>query len=78
MTARLAGRRTLVTGGASGLGAGIVQSFAAEGSAIAIADLPSAGERAQALVAEIQAQGVRACRRPRRRRRERCGRSRCR
>jgi 3-oxoacyl-[acyl-carrier protein] reductase len=36
---RLAGRTALVTGGASGFGAGIVEKFAAEGARVVIADL---------------------------------------
>jgi 3-oxoacyl-[acyl-carrier protein] reductase len=36
---RLAGRTALVTGGASGFGAGIVEKFAAEGARVIIADL---------------------------------------
>ena len=36
---RLAGRTAIVTGGASGIGAGIVRRFVAEGARVAIADL---------------------------------------
>lgn len=48
---RLAGRTAIVTGGASGFGAGIVRRFAAEGAKVVIADLN--GEAAQALAAEL-------------------------
>ncbi len=40
---RLNGKRAIVTGGASGFGAGIVRSFLAEGARVAIADLNGAG-----------------------------------
>ena len=48
---RLAGKRALVTGAASGIGAATAERFAAEGAAVAIADLNSAGadERASAI-----------------------------
>lgn len=36
---RLEGKRAIVTGGASGFGAGIVRKFAAEGAMVAVADL---------------------------------------
>lgn len=36
---RLEGKRAIVTGGASGFGAGIVRKFAAEGATVAVADL---------------------------------------
>lgn len=39
MSGRLAGRRALVTGGASGIGASIVERFLEEGAAVVVADL---------------------------------------
>jgi len=48
---RLEGKTAIVTGGASGFGAGIVRKFVAEGARVLIADLN--GEAARAMVAEI-------------------------
>jgi len=48
---RLAGRTTIVTGGASGFGEGIVRRFVAEGAKVAIVDLNLAA--AQALAGEL-------------------------
>lgn len=48
---RLAGKRTLVTGGASGLGAEIAKRYIAEGACVIIADID--GQAGQALVAEL-------------------------
>jgi 3-oxoacyl-[acyl-carrier protein] reductase len=50
---RLAGKTAIVTGGASGIGAGIVRRFVAEGARVAIADLNTAA--AAALAAELGA-----------------------
>ena len=42
MAGRLAGRRAVVTGGASGIGLAIAERFAAEGASIAVLDLDGA------------------------------------
>ena len=47
---RLEGKRAIVTGGASGFGAGIARRFAEEGARVIVADLN--GEAARALAAE--------------------------
>ena len=48
---RLAGKTAIVTGGASGFGAGIVRKFVAEGARVMIADIN--GEGAEALAREL-------------------------
>jgi 3-oxoacyl-[acyl-carrier protein] reductase len=55
---RLEGKRAIVTGGASGFGAGIVGKFLAEGAKVMIADLN--GDAAAAMAAEVGAQ-AQAC-----------------
>lgn len=48
---RLEGKRAIVTGGASGFGAGIVRRFAEEGARVIVADLN--GDAARTLAAEL-------------------------
>jgi len=48
---RLAGKTAIVTGGASGFGAGIVRKFIAEGARVLVADIN--GDAAAALAAEL-------------------------
>jgi NAD(P)-dependent dehydrogenase (short-subunit alcohol dehydrogenase family) len=55
MTGRMAGRRIIVTGAASGMGKGIAELFAAEGAALALLDRNGPGVEATA-----QAIGARA------------------
>ncbi len=54
MTGRLEGKRAVITGGASGLGAAMAQMFAAEGAQVALTDLNLEG--AQAMAAKINAE----------------------
>jgi 3-oxoacyl-[acyl-carrier protein] reductase len=54
--ARLSGKTAIVTGGASGFGAGIVRKFVAEGARVMIADIN--GEAAAALAKEVGASAV--------------------
>jgi 3-oxoacyl-[acyl-carrier protein] reductase len=56
MNGTLKGKAALVTGGARGIGAGIVRRLAAEGAAVAFTYAAS-GERAAALAGEIEAGG---------------------
>jgi 3-oxoacyl-[acyl-carrier protein] reductase len=51
--ARLSGKTVIVTGGASGFGAGIVRKFVAEGARVMIADIN--GDAAEALAKELGA-----------------------
>ena len=54
---RLAGKTAIVTGGASGFGAGIARAFAEEGAEVLIADIN--GDAAEAMAAEIGARAHR-------------------
>lgn len=56
---RLEGLSAIITGGASGFGAGGVAAFAREGAKVVIADLDL--ERAEQVAAEIQGSGGEAC-----------------
>jgi 3-hydroxybutyrate dehydrogenase len=58
MAARLAGRVAVVTGGGSGIGAGICRAFAREGAPVAVADLNP--EAARRVAAEIEMEGGRS------------------
>ncbi|HEX4296996.1 MAG TPA: glucose 1-dehydrogenase [Devosia sp.] len=51
--ARLTGKRAIVTGGASGFGAGIVRKFLAEGASVMVADIN--GDAARAMAVEVGA-----------------------
>lgn len=53
---RLSGKTAIVTGGASGFGAGIVRKFAAEGAEVMIADIN--GEAAEVLAGELGCKSV--------------------
>lgn len=55
MAARLAGKRCLITGGASGLGAAMARAFVAEGAEVIVADIDAAA--GAALAAELGAAG---------------------
>lgn len=56
----LQGKRALITGGDSGIGAAVAIAFAREGASVAIAHLPQEQDDADDIVAQIQAAGVQA------------------
>ncbi len=57
---RLQGKRAIITGGASGLGAATARRFVEEGAAVALIDLPRMAERGTDLAAELTAGGAEA------------------
>lgn len=58
---RLAGRRAVITGGASGIGAACARLFAAEGAAVVVADLEGAREQGEELAEQLPAAAFVPC-----------------
>jgi NAD(P)-dependent dehydrogenase (short-subunit alcohol dehydrogenase family) len=56
----LAGKRALITGGDSGIGAAVAIAFAREGASVAIAHLPEEQDDADYVVGQIEKAGARA------------------
>ncbi len=59
-TGRLTGRKALITGGDSGIGAAVAIAYAREGADVAISYLPEEEEDAQRVIALIEAEGRRS------------------
>jgi NAD(P)-dependent dehydrogenase (short-subunit alcohol dehydrogenase family) len=58
---RVEGKRAVITGGASGLGAAIARRFAGEGASVALIDLPLMAERGKRVADELNGAGTQAC-----------------
>lgn len=56
-TGRLKGRKALITGGDSGIGAAVAIAYAREGADVAIAYLPAEAEDARKVIGVIEAEG---------------------